>query len=81
MLFNLFLANGTTLLCFFFLFRVVFNNFFTIPVVIENEKLKLAFAIPTGGPITVANNAIEMLPLAANKQLKIYQKSQKKQYI
>ena len=81
MLFNLFLANGTTLLCFFFLFRVVFNDFFTIPVVIENAKLKLALAIPTGAPTTVANNAIEMLPLAANKTIKDLSKESKKQYI
>ena len=50
---NLLLAKITILLCFFFLFRVIFNNFFTIPIVIENAKLKLALAIPTGGPITV----------------------------
>ena len=80
MLFNLLLANITILLCFFFLFLVIFDNFFTIPVVIENARLKLALAIPIGTPVTVANNAIEMLPLVANKT-KIYQNSQKKQYI
>ena len=37
----------------FFLFRVVFNNFFKIPVEIENTRLKLALAIPTGAPITL----------------------------
>ena len=78
MLFNLLLANITILLCFFFLFRVVFNNFFTIPVVIENEKLKFALTIPTGAPITVANDTIDIPPL---KQLKTYQNNQKKQYI
>ena len=80
MLFNLLLANITILLCFFFLFLVIFDNFFTIPVVIENARLKLALAIPIGTPVTVANNAIEMLPLVADKT-KIYQNSQKKQYI
>ena len=50
---NLLLAKITILLSFFFLFRVIFNNFFTIPIVIENAKLKLALAIPTDGPITV----------------------------
>ena len=69
-LFNLLLANITILLCFFFLFRVVFNNFFTILIVIENVKLKLSLAIPTGNPITVANEAIEMLPLVADKTIK-----------
>ena len=67
--FNLLPANTTILLCFFFLFHV-FNNFFTIPVEVENVRLRLALAIPTGVPITVANDAIEMLPLAADKTIK-----------
>ena len=58
MLFNLLLTNITTLLCFFFLFRVVFNNFFIIPLIIENAKL--ALAIPTSVPITVTNDAIDI---------------------
>ena len=57
MLLNLLLANITILLFFFYLIRVVFNNFLTIPVVIENSKLKTALAIPTGAPIIVANEA------------------------
>ena len=68
-LFNVLLANITILLCFFFLFRVVFNNFFTMPVDIENARLKLALAIPTGAPITVANDAIEMLPAVTDKTI------------
>ena len=56
-----------TLLCFLFLFRIVFNNFFTIPVEIENARLKLAIAIPTGAPITVAEDAIEILPVVTDK--------------
>ena len=79
MLFNLLLANITILLCFFFLFRVVFNNFFTISAEIENVRLKLTLAIPTGAP--VANDAIEMPLLAQTKQLNISQNIQKKQYI
>ena len=39
----------------FFLFLVVFNNFFRIPVEIENVRLRLALAISTGVLITVAN--------------------------
>ena len=70
MLFNLLLANITILLCFFFLFYAVFNNFYIIPVVNENAKLKLALAIPTGAPITVANQTIELLPLVADKTIK-----------
>ena len=62
-------------------FLVVFNIFFTIPVVTENAILKLAHAIPTGALITVANDAIEILLLAADKTIKTYQNSQKKQYI
>ena len=80
MLFNLLLANITILLCFFFLFLVVFDNFFTSPVDSENSRLRLALAIPTGVPITVANDGIEMLPLLLIKQLKIYRNNQKKQY-
>ena len=57
------------LLCFFFLFLVIFNIFFTISVDIENSRLKLALAISTGAPITVANDAIEMLPLVADKTI------------
>ena len=80
MLFNLLLANIIILLCFFFLFLVVFDNFFTSPVDSENSRLRLALAIPTGVPITVANDGIEMLPLLLIKQLKIYRNNQKKQY-
>ena len=68
MLFIVFLANITTLLC-FFLFRVIFNNFFTMPVNSENPRLKLAFPFATGAPITFSNNAIEMLPLVSDKTI------------
>ena len=64
------LANITFLLCFFFLFRVGLNNFFTIPIEIEDVRLRLTLTIPMGAPITVANDAIEMLPLIADKTLK-----------
>ena len=44
--------------------------FFTIPLKIENVRLKLTLAIPTGAPITVANrNAIEMLPVVTDKTI------------
>ena len=69
MLFNVLLADLTILLCFFFLFPVVFNSFFTIPVEIENVRLNIALAIPTGAPITVANEAIEMLSVASDKTM------------
>ena len=54
----------------FLLFLVIFNNFSTIPVVIENEKLKLTLAIPTVAPITVPNDAIDIPPLVADKTIK-----------
>ena len=41
-----------------------------MPVDIENARLKLALDIPTGAPITVTNDAIETLPLVANKTIK-----------
>ena len=69
MLFNLFLASVTIFMCFLFLFLVVFNSFFMVPVEIENARLKLASTIPTGAPITVANDAIEMLPVVIEKTI------------
>ena len=59
----------TILLCFFFLLLVVFNSFFTIPVQIENARLKLALVIPRGAPMTVANDAIEVLPVITDKTI------------
>ena len=41
-----------------------------MPVDIENARLKLALAIPTGAPVTVENDAIEMLPLVTDKTIK-----------
>ena len=70
MLFNLLLANITILLCFFFLFLVVFNNFFAMPVDTEKARLKLTLAIPTGAPITIENDEIKMLQLVADKTIK-----------
>ena len=62
MLFNLLLASITILLCFFCLFLIVFKNFFTNHDVIENVKPQLDPIIPAGAPITLAIDAIEMLP-------------------
>ena len=58
------------LLCFFFLFLVAFNIFFTSPVHSENARLRLAPAIHTGIPITVVNDAIKTLPLVTDKTIK-----------
>ena len=57
------------LLSFFFLFLIVFKNFFTNPVVTENARLQLALIIPTGALIAVANDATEMLPVATDKTI------------
>ena len=54
---------------FFFLILVVFKNFFTISVEIENARLKLALAIRAGAPVTVRNDAIEMLPVVTDKTI------------
>ena len=61
MLFNLPLASITILLRFFFLFLIVFKNFSINPEVIENVRPQLAPIIPEGAPITLANDAIEIL--------------------
>ena len=50
------------LLCFFFLFLIAFKSFFTNHDVIENVRPQPAPIIPTVAPITVADDAIEMLP-------------------
>ena len=55
---------------FFFLFLVAFNNFFTSSVHNENVGLRLALVIPTDVPVTVVNDAIEMLPLVSDKTIK-----------
>ena len=54
---------------FLFLFLVASNNFFTSPVHNENVRLWLALAIPIGIPKTVANDAIETLPLVTDKTI------------
>ena len=57
MLFNLPLASITILLCFFFLFLIVFKKFFTNPDVIKNVRPQLAPIIPAGAPVTLSNDA------------------------
>ena len=56
---------------FLFFFLVIFNNFFTIPVVKEKIKVKLALAIPTGAPIILVNEIIDTPLLVALKTIKI----------
>ena len=46
------------------------SNFFTIPVVREKIKVKLALAIPTGAPTTLVNEQIDTPPVVALKTIK-----------
>ena len=71
MLFSLLLASIIILSCFFFLFLVAFNNFFTIPVVKANYIVNPALAIPTGAPTTVSWEIIHTPPVVAFKTIKI----------
>ena len=68
---SLLLANIRILLCFFFLFLVILSNFFIIPVVRDKIKVKLALAIPTGAPTTLADEMIQTPLLVALKTIKI----------
>ena len=44
---------------------------------IKNAILKLALTIPTGAPMRVANDAIEMLPVVADKTINDLSKESK----
>ena len=70
MLLSLLLANIRTLLCFFFLFLVIFNKSLTIPVVREKNKVRLALAVPTGAPTTLVNQIIDTSLLVVLKTIK-----------
>ena len=61
----------TILLCFFLFFLVTFNNFFIIPVVKENVKVKLALANPTGIPTTLVKEIMLIPPDLADKTMKV----------
>ena len=47
------------------------SNFLVIPVVREKNNIKLALAIPTGAPTTLADKIIPTLLLVAVKTIKI----------
>ena len=65
----------------FFLFLIVFKSIFINPVLTENARIQLELITPAGAPIRVANDAIEMPPVATDKKLMISQNPQKKQWI
>ena len=69
MLLSFTIASIRTLSCFFFL--VILSHFFTIPVVREKIKVKLALAIPTGAPTILVNEIIDTPLLVALKTIKI----------
>ena len=71
MLLSLLLAKIRILSCFSFLFLVILNNFLTIPVVREKIKVRLALAIPTGAPMILLNEIIDIPLLVALKIIKI----------
>ena len=71
-LLSLLLAKIRILSCFFFLFLVIFSNFFTIPVAREKNKVRLALAIPTGAPTILVNEIIDTPPLVALKTIKAW---------
>ena len=48
-----------------------------IPVIREKIKVKLALAIPTGAPIAVVNEIIDIPPVVALKIIKICLYNQK----
>ena len=60
-----------TLLCFFFFFLVIFNNFLTNPVVTVNINVKEDPAITTGMPTTVACDTMLNVPNDADNPMKI----------
>ena len=49
-------------------FLVIFINFFTIHVVREKNKVRLALAIPNGAPTLLVNEIIDAPPIVALKQ-------------
>ena len=55
----------------FFFFIAVLSNFLMIPVVIEKIKVKLALTIPTGTPIVLVNEIIDIPPVVAFKTINI----------
>ena len=71
MLSSLLLANMQILSCFFFLFLVMLSNFLIIPVVREKIKVKLAHAILTGAPTTLADKIIQTPLIIVLKTMKI----------
>ena len=54
-----------------FLFLVVFNNYFVIPVAKKNAVVHQALAIPAGAPIIVAWETVQTPIVVAERTIKI----------
>ena len=77
MLFHLLPASITNYYLFSSDFLLLLTVSFTIPVEIENARLKLALTISAGTPIIVANDAIEMLRVLVDKTINYLSKYSK----
>ena len=55
----------------FFLFFVVFDNFFILPAAKENTIINPALAIPIGAPTIVRWEIIQTVPVVAFETIKI----------
>ena len=64
-------SKNKNFVMFFFLFLIILSNFLIIPIVKEKIIVKLAFAIPTGAPITVVKEIIDTPSFVANKTIKV----------
>ena len=64
-------------MCFFFLFIVLFKSLFRITVVKERTRVKPSLAIPTKSPITIEKEMIDILPIVADKTIKLFSKQSK----
>ena len=69
--FQCYSASIGILSCFFIFLLVMSNNFLMIPVVREKIKVKLALAIPTGAPIVVVNEIIDIPPVVTIRTFNI----------
>ena len=54
----------------FFLFLVILNDFFIIPVVKEKVRVKRGYAIPIAAPKTLTEEIIQTPPLVAEITIK-----------
>ena len=57
---------------FLFFFLVILNNFLTIPVVREKNKVRLALVIPIGAPAILVNEIIDTAPFVTLKTIKAW---------